>query len=521
VLALDRGAAHRPGRAVNRRLNKTEYNNTIRDLLYLKDFHGADDFPADDRGYGFDNNGALLTLSPVLIEHYLKASQDAVNAAFADPQAKTRLTRAGRGQSEDFADFQKRVRPVVEEFARRAYRRPVTAGEVDRLMSFAALSFAHDGESVDKAMSLPMRAALMSPDFLFRVERDPDPPQKSRAAPVNEFELASRLSYFLWSSMPDEELFQLAAERKLRHSLEAQVARMLHDPRAAALTQSFAGQWLEIRGLEQVQRDREMYPDFTPELCRAMKGETDHFFAAIVNEDLSIMNFLDADFTYVNEPLAKLYGIPNIKGDEFQRVKLDPARRGGLLTQAAILTITSNPTRTSPVKRGKWILENIFNTPPPPPPPDVPPLQDDGRKITGTLRQVLEKHRADPRCSSCHERMDPLGLALENYDAIGAWRTRDIGGPVDPSGTLSTGEKFNSPQEFRALMAARRSQFRRGLAAKMLTYAIGRGLEYDDTPAIDAICDAVAHHEDRFSALVIAIINSDPFQYRAAQAGAK
>jgi hypothetical protein len=521
LLALDCTSGRDPGRVTVRRLNRAEYANTIRDLLYLDEFRADDDFPADDRGYGFDNNGDLLTLSPILVEAYLKAAEEAVTAAFRDRQAKAKLLRPAQGFREDFADRQAKVRKVIEAFAPRAYRRPVSKDEVDRLMHFAALSFAHENESFDKAYSLCMRAALLSPAFLFRIERDPDPDGKGRAGLINEFELASRLSYFLWSSMPDDELFQLARDKKLRESLPAQVRRMLADPKATAVTEQFAGQWLEFRGLDKVTRDPELFPDFDAALRRAMKTETSLFFEAIVKEDRSIMDFLDADFTFVNERLARHYGIPGVSGEEFRRVRLDPERRGGVLTHASVLTLTSMTTRTSPVKRGLWILDNIFNTPPPPPPPDVPALPDDGKKITGTLRQALAKHRADPNCVSCHERMDPYGLALENYDAVGAWRTRDGGEPIDPSGTLVTGEKFKGPREFRSILASKKTEFRRGLAGKMLVFALGRGLEYHDACALDNICAAVARSGDRFSSLVLAIVESYPFQYRKGKAGVK
>jgi hypothetical protein len=325
LLALDCTSERNPGRVTVRRLNRVEYANTVRGLLYLKEFRAADDFPADDRGYGFDNNGDLLTPSPIQVEAYLKAAEEAVRTAIRNPESKAKLTtKALEGFKDDIAYRQNKVRRVLEEFAPRAYRRPVTATEIDRPVHFAALSLAHDGESFDKSFSLAMRAALLSPDFLFRVERDPDPDGQGRVAPINEYELASRLSYFLWSSMPDDELFQLAREKKLRECLPDQVRRMLRDPKAAALTEQFAGQWLEFRGVDKVTRDPELFPDFDDALRRAMKTETALSFEAIVKEDRSIMDFLDADFTFVNERLAKHYGIPGVTGDEFRRVQLDP-----------------------------------------------------------------------------------------------------------------------------------------------------------------------------------------------------
>lgn len=503
-----------PGWVTVRRLNQYEYRNTLRDLLDLDDYQPPVDFPADSRAYGFDNNGDVLTLSPNLVELYLKTAEDALKTAFRTRKSKAALTRPARGFKEDFANRQARVRLMIEAFAPRAYRRPVTTEEVDRLMKFAELSFTHDGESFDKATILPMRAALMSPEFLFRIERGEPSQGDGTKVPLGAFELANRLSYFLWSSMPDEVLFTSAREGRLRDELGAQVQRMLRDPKARALTESFAGQWLEIRGLEQVTRDPGLFPGFTPELRRAMKRETELLFEAIVREDRSILDFITADFTFLNGPLAAHYGIPGIEGEEFRRVALDPARRGGILTHASILTVTSKPTRTSPVNRGKWILDNLFNTPPPPPPPDVPALEGGGEKLTGTVREILTKHRADPNCISCHERMDPLGFALENYDAVGRWRDADGPDPIDASGTLVSGQSFAGPKEFRALMASKRAEFRRGLAEKMLIYALGRGLEIEDKCVVDDICAATAAAGDRFSALVLAIVQSVPFQYR-------
>ncbi len=511
-----------PGQVTVRRLNRTEFRNTVRDLLYLPDYEPAVDFPADDRAYGFDNNGDVLTLSPNLVELYLQAVDEALAQAFRNRAARGRLTIAGALLRENFANRQAKVRPVIAAFAARAYRRPVTPAEVDRLMRFAALSFTHDGESFDKATMLPMRAAMMSPEFLFRIERPPEGPSGDRdRVPLDEFALASRLSYFLWSSMPDAELFRLARSGALRSNLAAQVRRMLADPKARGLTESFAGQWLEIRSLETLSRDPALFPDFSPELRRAMKRETELFFEAVVREDLPLRSFLDADFTFLDGTLARHYGIAGVEGDEFRRVALTPeSRRGGLLTQASILTATAKPTRTSPVNRGKWILENLYNTPPPPPPPDVPTIEGDGQQLTGTLREIMAKHRADVNCVSCHERMDPLGFALENFDAVGRWRTHDGPDPIDASGTLVGGRSFAGPAEFRALLVEHLPEFRRGLAEKLFLYALGRGLTYDDRCALDAITAATVAEGDTFGALMRALVQSDPFQYRRGRGAA-
>jgi Protein of unknown function (DUF1592)/Protein of unknown function (DUF1588)/Protein of unknown function (DUF1587)/Protein of unknown function (DUF1585)/Protein of unknown function (DUF1595)/Planctomycete cytochrome C len=521
LLALNCQGPRNPGRVTIRRLNRTEYNNTIRDLLHIKDFKPGDDFPADDVGYGFDNNGDVLTLSPLLLEQYLNAAETALKLAVKDPKAKAKLKEPAKAVKETFYNKQVVAKLMLEGFLPRAYRRPVSSDEVDRLMKFVRLSLSQNGESGETAAFLAMRAALLSPHFLFRVEIDHEPDEKGTLPPLNEYELASRLSYFLWSSMPDQELFELASDQKLRDNLDQVVRRMLADPKSRALTENFAGQWLELRGLKQAKPDPALFPAFKPPLRDAMIEETQLFFESIVKEDRSILDFIDADYTFVNEILAQHYGIPDIKGEEFQRVKLDPERRGGILTQASILTLTSTPTRTSPVKRGKWILENIFNAPPPPPPPNVPELENDGKPLTGSLRQVLEKHRADANCAVCHQRLDPLGLALENYDAIGAWRSRDGGFDIDPSGTLPSGQTFKGPKELRVILKAKEADFRKCLAEKMLTYALGRGVEYYDKCAIEDICSAVARDHNRLSALVLAIVKSEPFQYRAGKGGTK
>lgn len=516
------------GRLTFHRLNNREYANTLRDLLYLPaDLDLAADLPADDRGAGFDNNSATLTLSPVHIEHYLAIAEKAVNVALnLDPKAakmakdatlpsRSKLNAPGAKLKEDFANRQAKVRLNIEAFAPRAFRRPVPKAELDELMRFASLAFTHDGESFDKATGLVIRATLMSPEFLFRMERDPAPDGTGKAYKINDYELANRLSYFLWASMPDDVLFDQAKAGTLRENLDATVQRMLADPKGISLTQDFLGQWLEIRGLEQT-------PNCSPELLKAMKGETEHFFNHLVTESRSIMDFLDADYTFVNATLAKHYGIPDIEGDEFRKVPVDSAKRGGIFTQASFLTLTAKPLevkgaaatrRPSPVNRGKWILENIFNQTIPPAPPGVPPLEiDDGKELKGTVRQIFEQHRADPKCAECHARMDPYGFALENYDGFGAWRTQDNGVDVDASGEIN-GKKFTTPKEFRAVLAGRRADFRRALVEKLLSYALARGLEDFDKCTVDEICVAVEKDGDRFSSVVLNVAQSYPFQH--------
>lgn len=506
-----------------RRLNNRQYANTVRTLLYLPlNYNAAADFPPDERGDGFDNNAATLTISPLLIESYLSAVEKATVVALGldpkrtsqgdDPTAASRnkLNAPSARLKVDFANRQEKIRLNLETFAPRAFRRPVSREEIDGLMKFAAMSFAHAGESFDEATGLAIRATLMSPEFLFRIERDPQPDGTGKVFAITGYQLATRLSYFLWNSMPDEALFEAAQQGRLRAGLDAQIARMLKDPKARSLTKDFLGQWLEIRGIHQVTN--------TPRtLLASMQGETELFFDDIVRNDRSIMEFLDADYTFVNEELARLYGIAGITGARFQKVAVDRSQRGGIFTQASFLTLTSKPLgnsrRTSPVLRGKWILENIFGQTIPPPPPNVPELKfDTNKELKGTVRQIFEQHRADPNCAGCHARMDPFGFALENYDGYGRWRRQDNRVDVDPSGEID-GNRFATPVEFRRLLAERKDEFRRAFVRKILSYALGRGLQSYDRPAVEAICAAAKANGDRFSSVIAAVAKSYPFQH--------
>jgi hypothetical protein len=401
---------------------------------------------------------------------------------------------------------------VISTFARRAYRRPVTTEEVQRLMRLFEVADA-EGDPFEEAIKLPLKAVLVSPHFLFLVEDDPKDPNDVRV--LNDFELATRLSYFLWSSMPDDELFSIAERGELRKPgvLEAQIKRMLKDPKSSALVDNFAGQWLMLRNLRSLSPDTGTYRDWDESLREAMIRETEMFFEHIVREDRSVLEFLDADYTFLNERLATHYGIPNIYASRFRKVKLPDDRRGGIVTHASVLTVTSNPTRTSPVKRGKWVYENILGLTAPPPAPDVPELPPTG-ELKGTLRQQMEQHRDNPNCASCHAKLDPLGFGLENFDGIGKWRDTDNKQKIDASGELPDGSSFNGPAELRRVLLGKSDQFRRCLAEKLLTYALGRGLEYYDKCALDEIAVKLAKGEDKFSALVLAIVESDPFQKR-------
>lgn len=427
------------------------------------------------------------------------------------PESHVRIFAARKpGQKEEAS-----ARAVVGEFARRAWRRPVTPAEVDRLLKLFQEA-RKQGDNFEASVKHTLTAVLVSPHFLFRGELQPEPDNPKSVHPVNEYALASRLSYFLWSSMPDDELFDLAGRGKLRKNLEPQVRRMLADPKARALTDNFAGQWLQLRTLAILEPDRGKFPAFDNALRRDLRTETEKFFEAIIAGNRPVMEFLLADYTFVNERLARHYGLTNVpvQGDDFVKVSLAGTPRQGLLTQGSILTLTSNPTRTSPVKRGKWVLENLLSTPPPPPPPNVPELEA-GEKLTGTLRQRLVKHRENAMCASCHERMDPIGFALEHFDGIGAYRDTDGGEAVETDGQLSSGEAFRDHRELNQLLAtAKRDDFYRCLTEKLLTYSLGRGLEYYDKPTVQGIVKQLQSGEGRFSDLVLGVVRSPAFQMR-------
>lgn len=631
-----------PGRVTVRRLNRAEYNNTVRDLLGV-DFKPADNFPSDDVGYGFDNIGDVLSLSPLLLEKYLDAAEAVARDAlpvysekertrrFAgrDLQNKSKFNLAGDywtmpwngelffqydapfageygfvirakedpagdepskmelrvdgkavhtfdvkgkkpgkheisvplprgehriavaftndvGKPKDrnlYVGFVEVIKPQAKEqlsrfildwpqdsglsvrdsaakslrpFLRRALRRLPNDDEVQKYAGIVEIVVG-DGEPFEMGMQLAVQAVLVSPSFLFRVESDehPDDPMAERG--LTDFELASRLSYFLWSSTPDDELLDLAERGELHQPqvLEAQTRRMLADEKSLAIVDNFAEQWLNLRSLDELSPDPAVFPEWDDDLRAAMKEESLALFQAIMRDDRSVLDFLDADFSFVNERLAQHYGIPGIKGDELQRVSLNPNQRTGVLTHASILTLTSNPNRTSPVKRGKWIMENILGKEPPPPPPGVPELEETRKaKPNASLREQLEQHRADPGCAACHRTMDDIGFGLENFDAIGRWRDKDDGRPIDASGELAAGQSFSGPVELVRILKTRSTEFARVFCERMLTYALGRGLEYYDRCAVDDILKQTKPNEYRFSELILAVVESKPFLKR-------
>ncbi|MEP6670464.1 MAG: DUF1592 domain-containing protein [Chthoniobacter sp.] len=412
---------------------------------------------------------------------------------------------------------------IIGRFLPEAYRRPVAPAEVERVAKFVELAQKNGGSFLE-GIQTAFQAALCSPNFLYRWELDPASAKPGDTRDLTDYEIASRLSYFLWSSMPDAELFALAAKGELRKPevLEKQVTRMLHDWRARALVDNFGDQWLQIRNIWDVAIDPDTFPKWKDELKGAMKEETERFFEAIIKEDRPVTDLIDADFTFLNEDLARYYGIEGVKGKEFQRVTLPKdSPRGGVLTQGSVLVSTSTPTRTSPVIRGKWILEQILGTPPPPPPPDVPPLQEQKQiNQTTSVRQRLEQHRSRAECAGCHAKMDPLGFALENFDATGAWRDSDGKFPVDPSGKLTNGTTFSGPRELKKILKGDK-KFVRCITQKMLTFALGRGLERYDKCSVDAITAKIAPQGNHFAALVTAIVTSDPFLKRRPEVVAK
>src|SRR5580658_8814724 len=647
---IDKSVKPDPGRVVAHCLNRYEYTNTVRDLLAV-DFQADKSFPTDDSGYGFDNIGSVLTVSPLLMSKYMNAAQKIASRAMAiDPLPKPieaeysnrnkNTTKPERGVVEahvridfdgdytirfglqgerppdgkpvdlslsvdgkvvqtmsvetkpsklvyfdpyseekmlvhltegvhtvraqflndDFAaalspkDFNDRkknkyidaltfigpyapttesasrkkilicdpksgtacVQKIVANLATHAYRRPVTTQETAAILHFVDFARAQ-GQSVEQGIQLAIQAILVSPYFLFKIENG-----VAAAHAISDYELASRLSYFLWSSMPDDELFSLAAQGKLHTPdvLDSQVKRTLADSRSSALASNFAGQWLATRNLDVVKPDPQKFPEWNSSLRDAMKTETRLFFDYVLRENRPITDFLDARYTFLNEMLAKFYGIPDVKGPEFRRVDLTTDQRGGVLGQAAVLTVSSYPTRTSVVLRGKFILDNILGSPVPPPPPDVPALDEAAVGKSASLRQQMEKHRADPACATCHSKMDPLGFGLENYNAIGQWRTQDGNFPVDATGTLPSGKAFATPAEMRSVLTTGLPEFSQCLTQKMLTYALERGLQPFDRRTEADIERQLAESNYSFQTLIYGIVHSLPFQQSRGEAPA-
>ena len=422
------------------------------------------------------------------------------------------------------------ARRIISTLERRAYRRPATANDVATLMPFYTAGHTEGG--FDLGIERALQRLLVSPQFLFRIERDPATATPGNTHPVSDLELASRLSFFLWSSIPDDELLDLASQGKLRQPgvLEQQTARMLADSRSASLVTNFAEQWLYLRDIESKRPNEALFADFDESLRDAFRRETDLFLDSVLRGNHSVLDLLSANYTFVNERLAKHYGIPNVHGSDFRRVTLPPGSpRGGLLGQGSILTITSYANRTSPVSRGKWVLENLLSAAPPPPPPDVPALKteanDTGENLT--MRDAMIQHRANPACASCHSRMDPIGFAMENFDGVGRWRDHDAGNPIDASGVFPSGEKFDGMAGLKAALLTHPEEFISTITEKLMMYGIGRNMQFYDRPAIRAIIRQAAPSNYTFASLVQGVVRSAPFQMRetspatAAKAGSR
>jgi mono/diheme cytochrome c family protein len=407
---------------------------------------------------------------------------------------------------------------IVADLARRAYRRPVDDQDLQAPLELYRVGRAEG--SFEAGIESAVASVLVNPQFLFRIELDPPGIEPGKAYRISELELASRLSYFLWSSMPDDELLGLAAAGQLGQPdvLEQQVKRMLADERSQSLVTNFAGQWLYLRNLESVIPDMRLFPDFDDNLRQAMRQETELFFESILREDRSVLDLIKADYTFLNERLAKHYGIPHVYGSQFRRVAVDDAsHRGGLLRQASILTVTSYATRTSPVIRGHWVMKNLIGMPPPPPPENVPALKDNTILSTLSVRERLQQHRADPACASCHQLMDPPGFALDNFDAVGRWRATEAGKPIDAAGGMPGGSEFTGVAGLEQALLQRPELFVRTMTEKLLTFALGRGVEYYDAPAVRQIVRNAEEQDYRFSRLIVGIVQSTPFQMRSSK----
>ena len=471
--------------------------------------HGGD-------GFGGGRRGGKLG-EPALDTIVVRGPFEAKGLGDTPSRRKVFVCRPAVGG--DAASEDACARKILSSLARRAYRRPVADADLQALLGMYQAGRKRGDFEAGIAMAL--KGILVSPDFLFRIERDPAGVAPGTPFRVNDYELASRISFFLWSSAPDDQLLNIAARGGLKDPLvlEQQVRRMLRDPRSKALISNFFGQWLQLRRVPDLDPDEVEFPGFDGTLREALQQETQLFLESMLREDRPLMDLLDANYTFVNERLARHYGIPNVYGSTFRRVALTDENRRGLLGQGSILSLTSYATRTSVVLRGKWVLENILGTPPPPPPPNVPALKD--RSDDGTIksvRQSMEEHRANPVCASCHLRMDPLGFALENFNGVGQWRTTEgeAGTPIDASGAMPDGTKFNGPTELRKMLMGKRDQFATSVTEKLLTYALGRGVEYYDEPVVRKITREAAPGDYRWSALILGIVKSEPFQMRRA-----
>lgn len=501
-----------PGRVTMRRLNRTELDHTLRDLLLL-DHEVSTDFPADDRGYGYDTIGDVLSTSALHVELLAKEAEswvaEGIGSADAPGPARERFFTC------DLAtDGDRCAREILEGFALRAWRRPAAPAELARLTTVASLAREHD-RPLEEGVELAMVAVLVSPHFLFRPEPLATEPSATAtpARPIGDFALASRLSYFLWASTPDDELLDLAARGALDDDavLAAQIERMLADPRARSLTDDFAGQWLWTRLVSEHTVDASVFADWDAALARSARRELELTFQAFLAEDRPVSELMTADFSFVDARLAAHYGIEAPAGDDFARVTMPPERRAGLLARAGILAVTSQPNRTSPVKRGVWVLEQLLCTHPPPPPPDVEGFDATEPRPGETLRQRFERHRADPVCASCHALMDPIGFGLERFDGIGRYRETESGTTIDDSGVLLGGIEFAGAVEL-SQRIAEDPRFSRCVSQQLMTYALGRGMRRADEVWVHAVTERAEAEGGSLRDVITQIVLSPPFR---------
>ncbi len=508
-----------PGKPILRRLNRSEYDLAVKDLVGL-DLELARGFAPDATGHGFDNLGEVLSLSPAQVEQYHDAAKTIVAAVTERKISEPAVFKNVFGDLPAAgSDETAAARAAIERFATRAFRRPVAPEYVERLLKIYDKSRAQS-ESYEQALGHLVTAVLISPQFLMRIERDR--PDEKKAYLIDDYELATRLSFFLWSRPPDAELLELASRQELNKPdvLERMTRQMLRDEHSGALVEHFFGQWLSLREIRTHQPDAKVFPEFDDDLRSAIAQEVRLTLTEIVQQDRPVTEVIDTNYIYLNERLAKHYGLETlgqgaVEGDAMRRVTLEDRRRGGLLTSAALLMLQADPSRTNVPRRGNFIASRILGTPPPPPPPGVPPLDEaaaDGK--SKSLRELLELHRSKPECANCHAKMDPLGFAFENYDAIGRWRTEDNGFPIDASGMLSSGQLFSGPVELKNLLLEKKDLFSRELIKNLLIYALGRGLQRSDECVVRETLQVAQEHEYRFATIVVEVVKSFPFRYR-------
>lgn len=534
---LDAALAEKdPGLISPRRLNNQEYKYAIQDLLGVE-VNVDSVFPADPSGgAGFDNQARTLFVSPLLMERYFETADVILEDMYQDqerwremvPAYQSSLGTALRiwwqkfwhNKDVSLEQPSKAAEKVLFPFATLAYRRFLTPEDKSRLMDFFAQVYqeaSDEAHPYDIAIKESLKLILISHHFLYRQEADPE---LEDPYPINNFELASRLSFFLWSSIPDQELLNVAYRENLHEEevLEREVNRMLRDPRAKRLGAQFAIQWLELRKLKDpaFQVDPEIYPEYSPALRDMMLLEVETFFNHAMMKSQNFLDLIDSDYGFLNEELAELYGLGGVKGEELRLVEFESDRRGGVLGMAGVLTATSLPTRTSPVLRGKWVLEQVLGTPAPPPPGDVPELEASHKEGEGeqTLRLLLERHREDPACNGCHQAMDPIGLGLENFDAIGRWREVYGNQTIDASGVLKSGEPFSGPGELRKILLEKKELFAKNFSKKMLSFALGRSIEFKDTPTIEHLQTILLETDFHSISFLIELVKSYPFRYK-------